>query len=861
MALVNFANLDFDQIKVTIKDYLRSNSKFTDYDFEGSNLSSIIDILAYNTYTTSYNANMVSNEVFLDSATLRENVVSLIQNVGYLPRSRRAARINVSFYVDTTNYSSKPQNVKLHRGVVATTRAFANESYSFVTLDDIVRPVSGNRALFNNCLLVEGTYLTTSFTVDSYDPKQRFILDNSGIDTTTIKVTVKPSKTANTSRQYYQTGNVTSCHGHYTTNQTLFDITGESPVYWIQEIEGERYELIFGDGIFGKKLEAPSYIEVSYVVCNGAAGNGVNRLTFNGTLTDGRSGITGTTTGGAGGPGGAGAGGGTGGGSLGGVALTSGISLLTVTGGGGGGAGTGVGAGGYYGIGSGGAGTGTGTGGGTGSTGAGGGGNVAGTGLGIPGAGGGTGTGVGGRAGGGAGGYNSGSYGGADIEDIESIKQYGPRAHVGQNRAVTAGDYETLIPSIFPEAEAVSVFGGEELDPPRYGKVYAAIKPVNGNYLSPPLKENIKNAVKKYNVGGIDLELTDLKYLYIEPDVNAYYDCNLGRSPNDIINAILDAIEQYTDNGADAGGNGGLGDLGSTFNFSKFQCMIDGADPAISSNITSIRIRRDLRVTLNSFTEYELCFKNCMFVKNCTGHNIRSSGFHVSGIQGMVYLGDKPNPNDHSKGTMFLFRLMSPNEPDIVKSNIGTIDYMHGEIKLTPLMITDTDVFRDFPLIEVDAVPCSNNVKGLHDLYLQIGNGGDGGDDGGGGNGNGVDVSAACDTETPADNYGDNNLVRGVPHFGCSTDGNVSAVGETTTYNDDGSYTVSMPEGINMKYITYYPDGRMMTQTVMDGNPTGGGLMGLAEAALPAVATPALPLPPPTSTGGGGMGGGGGGGY
>ena len=307
MPLVNFANLDFDQIKVSIKDYLRANSKFTDYDFEGSNLSSIIDILAYNTYITSYNANMVSNEVFLDSATLRENVVSLIQNIGYLPRSRRAARINVSFYVDTSGYSSQPQNIKLNRGLVATTTAFANESYTFISLDDIVKPVNRNRALFTNIELVEGTYITTNFTVDSYDPKQRFILPNSGIDTTTIKVTVKPSRNSNTSRTYHQTGAVTSCHGHYTTNQTLFEVNSESPIYWIQEIEGERYELIFGDGIFGKKLEAPSFIEVSYVVCNGADGNGVNSLTFNGTLTDGRSG---------------------------GLSLTSGISLLNVTGGG-----------------------------------------------------------------------------------------------------------------------------------------------------------------------------------------------------------------------------------------------------------------------------------------------------------------------------------------------------------------------------------------------------------------------------------------------------------------------------------------------------------------------------------------------
>ena len=736
MPLVNFANLDFDQIKVSIKDYLRANSKFTDYDFEGSNLSSIIDILAYNTYITSYNANMVSNEVFLDSATLRENVVSLIQNIGYLPRSRRAARVNVSFYVDTTGYSSQPQTVQLKRGIVATTTAFANESYTFISLDDITKPVNNNRALFNNIQLVEGTYITTNFTVDSYDPKQRFILPNSGIDTTTIKVTIKPSRNSNTSRTYHQTGAVTSCHGHYTTNQTLFEVNSESPIYWVQEIEGERYELIFGDGIFGKKLEAPSYIEVSYVVCSGADGNGVNALTFNGTLTDGREG---------------------------GLALTSGVSLLNV-----------------------------------------------------------------GRLG---------SYGGAPIEDIESIKKYGPRVYASQNRAVTADDYEALIPNVFPETEAISCYGGEELSPPRFGKVFCAVKPVNGNYLSNALKENLKDAVRKYNVGGIDLELTDLKYLYIEPDINAYYDCNLGKSNDDILNAIMNAIAEYLKSGA-------LGAFGANFNFSKFQCMIDGADPSITSNITSLRIRRDLRVALNSFAEYELCFGNCMFAKNCKGHNIRSTGFHVSGIQGMMYLSDKPNEDDHSKGTMFLFRLMSPTQADIVKQNIGTIDYEHGEIKLAPINIVDTDVYNDFPVIEIDAVPCSNNVQGLHDLYLQLGNGN--GDDGSG-NGSGIDINAACDTEDPADNYGDNLLVRGVPHFGCNTDGTVTTTSETVD-NDDGSYTVTTTSVGRTESVTYYPDGRttMMVSQASAAN-EGGGTMttGTATAA----------------TGGGGMTGGGGGGY
>ena len=752
MPLVNFANLDFDQIKVSIKDYLRANSKFTDYDFEGSNLSSIIDILAYNTYITSYNANMVSNEVFLDSATLRENVVSLIQSTGYLPRSKRASRLNASFYVDTSGYSSQPQNVKLEKGIVATTTAFANESYTFISLDDVVKPVNNNRALFNNLELIEGTYITTTFTVDSYDPNQRFILPNSGVDTTTIRVIVKPSKTSNTSRTYHQTGSVTVSGGTYTTNQSLFEVDKESPVYWIQEIEGERYELIFGDGIFGKKLEAPSFIEVSYVATNGVDGNGVCNATFNGTLTDGRTG---------------------------GVDLTSGISLLNVT---------------------------------------------------------------------------TCSNGGSDIEDIDSIKKYGPRVYSSQNRAVTADDYEALIPTVFPETEAVSCYGGEELSPPRYGKVFCAVKPVNGNYLSNALKENLRNSVLKYNVGGIDLELTDLKYLYIEPDINAYYNCNLGKSVDDIINAITKAILEYINSGA-------LGKFGATFNFSKFQCMIDGADPSITSNITSIRIRRDLRVALNSFAEYELCFGNCMFVKNCDGHNIRSSGFHVSGIQGMMYLSDKPNPDDHTKGTMFLFRLMSPTQADIIKQNVGTIDYEHGEIKLAPINIIDTDVYYDFPVIEIDATPCSNNVQGLHDLYLQLG---DGNQDDGSGSESGIDINAACDTEPPADNYGDDALVRGVPHFGCNTDGMVTTTSETVN-NADGSYTTTTTAAGRTETVTYYPDGRttMMVAVAASASPemTGGTMTSGTTATAPTMPTPNAGGGGGGTGGGGSTGGGGGGGY
>ena len=273
MALVNFANLDFDQIKVSIKDYLRSNSNFTDYDFEGSNLSSIIDILAYNTYISSYNTNMVTNEVFIDSATIRENVVSLARNVGYIPRPRKSARSKISFNVDTTNFTNAPASLILKAGIVCTTSTFGGQSYSFSIPSDITVPVVNNLAEFTDIEVYEGARISQSFTVDAFDPNQKFILDNAGIDTNLITVTVRSNSSATAGTKYYLA-------------DSLFDVGGDSHVYFIQEIEDERYELIFGDGIFGKKLEQPQYITAEYTVSSGKDANNLFNFIYAGTIQD-----------------------------------------------------------------------------------------------------------------------------------------------------------------------------------------------------------------------------------------------------------------------------------------------------------------------------------------------------------------------------------------------------------------------------------------------------------------------------------------------------------------------------------------------------------------------------------------------
>ena len=597
MPLVNFANLDFDQIKTSIKDYLRSNSNFTDYDFEGSNLSTIIDVLAYNTYITSYNANMVSNEVFIDSATLRENVVSLARNIGYVPRSKKCSQANISFFVDTSDYASVPQTITLNKGIVASSSDFNNESYTFAILDDITVPVSNDEAVFNDIPIQEGVYITSTFTVNSFDPDQRFILENAGIDISTMRVIVKPSEASTVTRKYSQ-------------SESLFDINSDSPVYFVQEIEGERYELIFGDGIFGKKLEAPSFIEVSYLVTNGSLANGISNLNFSGKLTSSRDN----------------------------TAVNSGISEITTL---------------------------------------------------------------------------RDASNGESIENIESIKKYSTRIYSSQKRAVTTDDYEAIIPSLYPQTDAVSAFGGETLNPPQYGKVFVSIKPSNGLYLSNMIKDNIKRDIKKYTVAGIEVEITDLKFLSVELGIKLYYNSNLATSGNNLITQVLSNVLKYA-NSAE------MNKFGARFKYSKLLAVIDNTSDAITSNITSVIMKRDLRVSLNSFAEYEICFGNCISVKSCDGYNIKSSGFNVDGIAGTVYLTDHPDPHSTSTGTISLIQLTSSTQAKTIKKSIGIVDYKRGEIKLSPINITNTLVNKGFPVIEISASPCSNDILGLHDLYLQL---------------------------------------------------------------------------------------------------------------------------------------------
>ena len=608
MSLLNFSSLDFDQIKDTLKNYLKTYSNFTDYDFEGSNLSTILDVLAYNTYITSYNANMVTNEVFIDSATLRENVVSLARNIGYVPRSKKSSRTSINFFADLSNVKNTPTTVTLKKGPIASSGGtFNNQSYVFGITEDITASVIDEVALFDQIPVYEGTMVNQEFEVDLSDSNPRFLLTNTGIDLDTLVVKVRPTENSTISLKYSRQDNLFD-------EKTSSAINGNSKIYFIQEVEDERYELIFGDGIFGQKLQNGNIIEASYIRTSGPAGNGIVDFLFSGRLEY----TKGTTT----------------------FPVTSGISLVTAE---------------------------------------------------LP------------------------SSGGEEIESVESVRKYAPQIYATQNRALTANDFEILIPNkIYPEAESISVYGGEDLIPPQYGKVFISIKPRNGDFIPNSIKENIKRDLRKYSVAGIIPEILDLKYLYVESESNIYYNPSLVSNANELATKVQNNITKYADSSE-------LNRYGARFKYSQFLRLIDQSHSAITSNITTISIRRDLRLALNTFAEYAIDFGNEFYVKSMNGFNIKSSPFRVIDINEDVYLTDVPNA-DKKTGVINLISLATPESttPLLRRSGVGLVNYEKGRITLNPINIISGKVKDSQEILEISTCPLSNDVIGFQDLYLQL---------------------------------------------------------------------------------------------------------------------------------------------
>ena len=591
MPFTQFTNLDFDQIRIQIKDYLRANSNFTDFDFEGSNFSVLIDTLAYNTYINAFNANLVVNESFLDGATVRENVVSLARNIGYVPRSKSSAKAQVTFTVPVTTSSSF---ITLEAGLVCI-GAVDNTSYRFSIPENVSSTVVNGVAQFGTAEkpleVYQGSVLSTQFLVDRTED-QRFIIDNPNVDTSSIRVFVKGSSDTGLGREFHPVSNI-------------LNIDKNSEIFLLQEVQEERYELLFGDDYFGKKLENNSVVTVRYIVTDGAAGNGPSLFDFQGNFVD-ESGIR--------------------------VIPSASVPITTV----------------------------------------------------------------------------QKAINGGEIESLSSIKYFAPRMYSAQHRAVTSRDYEAIIQSIYPNTESVAVVGGEELSPPKFGTVQISIKPKNGTYVSDFDKQNILNKLKQYSIAGINQSIVDLKVLYVELDSTIYYDDNKVSVVENLKSDITSALTTYSK-------DVDMNRFGGRFKYSKILQLIDRVDNAITSNITKIKIRRDLKVLKNQFAQYELCFGN-RFHANPSGFNIKSTGFKVAGEKSIVYLTD--TPTDTSKGIMSIVKVGKDGKIDVLAKEVGIVDYMKGEIILNTINIVETSAPND--IIEIQAFPESNDVIGLKDLYVSL---------------------------------------------------------------------------------------------------------------------------------------------
>jgi len=598
MPFTNYTNIDFDQIKTSIKDYLRSNSDFSDFDFEGSNFSVLIDALAYNTYITAFNANMAVNESFIESATLRENVVSLARNVGYVPISKKSAISEVTFSI---KFNGESQTVTLKAGLICVGNT-SNSSFVFSLPEDIVTTspldsasdilVGPRTATFNNLKIYQGTLSRESFTVDT-SLDQRFILNNISIDTSTLVVRVKGPADTTAGKEYRKIDSITT-------------LDSNSEIYFIQEVKDEKYELLFGDGIFGKALETGSVIDVSYIITDGKDSNGASVFSFSGNARGGTDEV---------------------------IQPSNTVTITTT----------------------------------------------------------------------------QKAQGGAAIESLRSVKYFAPRLYSSQYRAVTASDYETIVKLVYPESESVAVVGGEELDPPRFGEVQISIKPKNSLYISEFNKQQILANLKQYSLAGIRQSIVDLEILSIEYDTFVYYNSSKVVSVNDLKSLIGQSLNDFA-------ASEDLNNFGGRFKYSKFLNEIDSTNTSITSNITRIKIRRDLRASLNRDAQYELCFGNRFHVSK-DGKNIKSTGFNINGISKLLYMTDTPNDDLKTGVISFVAEEVSDNFTVLVK-NAGTVNYVTGEIILSTTNIVGTQISGG--IIEVQAFPESNDIIGLTNLFVVL---------------------------------------------------------------------------------------------------------------------------------------------
>ena len=586
MAFNQVNALEFNEIKAQIKSYLRSQDQFSDYDFEGSSLTVLLDILAYNTYYTAVNANLAVNEGFLETAVLRENVVKLARMIGYTPKSARSAQCTVDISVQTV--VPYPKTVTINRGLVLNFTGLDNNNFVFSLGTDTTQSVDSTSgiATFTGLTLFEGVFLTDTFVKD-INQRQRFILTNKNADTTSMRVEVT---SGTVTERYLQATDITK-------------IDSTSKVFFLEESEYEIPEILFGDGKVGKDLENGDVISVSYSTSSGTGANGLKVFENIGTFRDNL-----------------------------GNSITSGITTTATS---------------------------------------------------FP-------------------------DGGARAESTEAIKFSAPKFYSAFGRAVSTRDYEAILPQIYPNIGSISCYGGEEAEPPEYGKVFLAIKPKNADKLSLSEKNVILKKLREYSVAAIQPTIIDPSILYIDINSFVYFNPNITRNvASQVKNSVLAALTVLNSSGE-------FNKFGGKFKYSRLQSIIDGSEVSITSNITRLKMRKNVTVTLGARVNYKICYGNRIKQGTSTKPCVSSSGFKVVGDDFNTYY-----LNDDGAGLLRLYYIKGTGEFEYVDGLWGTVDYSMGEIVVNDLIIQSTSVANN--QLQISGTPESNDLISLRETYLTIG--------------------------------------------------------------------------------------------------------------------------------------------
>lgn len=572
---INITELDFDAIKANLKDFLKGQVEFQDYDFEGSGLSVILDILAYNTHYNALYDNLAVNELFLDSAVKRNSVVSLAKTLGYTPRSAKCATANVNIQVTTPTTGP---SVMVIPALSAFTTTVDGKNYTFYNRSPISANGPSSVYQFNNVQITEGNYLTYRYTVA---PNTRYIIPNSNVDLSTIRVRVQE----NAQSSEFST---------FTEATSLVDADSTTRVFWVKEIDDGLYELIFGDGNLGVALNSGNVINVDYFVSSLDAPNGARVFQFNGSPpADG--------------------------------AVTT-VFIVNP------------------------------------------------------------------------------ASGGDAVEDIDSIKFNAPKMYAAQNRAVTTDDYKTIIYNQFSEAKSVSVWGGEDNNPPVYGKTFICIRPKSATKLTNQQKSDIVNSIlTSKNVVSVTPEVVDPEYLNIALDVTVYYNPRETiRTASEIENIVRDTIFAYDDND--------LQRFDGVFRHSKLSRLIDQSEVGIVNNNTTVLIRRKIAPRYNVSAQYLLNIINPIYTTGLAQNNIYTTGIFIYGSDIVHYL------DDDGVGNMRLYYIGASAEKIVVDPSIGTVDYAKGIVNIKNLHITAiADI--DF---EISIRPSSYDVVSAYTQIAEI---------------------------------------------------------------------------------------------------------------------------------------------